>query len=100
MDKFGFPHTSAKQFKRVHGFQTGDIVKAIMFASLSGYFVNCPVGKKAGTYIGRAAIRTSGSFNLTTEIGTIQGINYRYFHLLQHAHGYTYEERGTALPSR
>jgi hypothetical protein len=87
MDRFGFPRTSAKQFKRVHGFQTGDILKAVV-----------PVGKKSGTYIGSAAIRTSGSFNLKTETGTIQGINYRYCYLLQHADGYSYEERGTALP--
>ena len=87
VDKHGFPRTSAKKFKRVYGFQTGDIVKAIV-----------PTGKKAGTYIGRVAIRTSGSFNLKTETSTIQGINYRYCYLLQHADGYNYKEGGTALP--
>jgi len=87
VDKHGFPRTSAKKFKRVYGFQTGDIVKAIV-----------PTGKKAGTYIGRVAIRTSGSFNLKTETSTIQGINYRYCYLLQHADGYNYNEGGTALP--
>jgi 5-methylcytosine-specific restriction endonuclease McrA len=30
MDKYGFPRTSAKQLKRVKGFQTGDMVKAIV----------------------------------------------------------------------
>ena len=87
MNKYGFPRTSAKQFKRVHGFQTGDIVKAVV-----------PVGKKAGTYIGRVAVRTSGGFNLNTENGTIQGISYRYCRLLQRADGYSYEQGGTALP--
>jgi hypothetical protein len=87
MDKHGFPRTSAKQFKRVHGFQTGDIIKAIV-----------PTGKKAGTYIGCVAVRTSGSFNLNTFNGTIQGINYRYCHLLQLSSGYNYKEGGTALP--
>jgi len=28
MDKYGFPRTSAKAAKRVHGFQTGDMVRA------------------------------------------------------------------------
>jgi 5-methylcytosine-specific restriction endonuclease McrA len=87
VDRYGFPRTKAKQKKCVHGFQTGDIVKAIV-----------PEGKKAGTYIGCVAIRTSGSFNLKTETG-IQGVNYRYCHLLQHADGYNYKKkRGTALP--
>jgi len=80
VDKYGFPRTKAKQFKRVHGFQSGDMVK-----------VAVPTGKKVGTYIGRVAIRGSGSFNIKTENGTVQGINYRYYRLLQRADGYSYE---------
>ena len=51
-----------------------------------------PTGKKAGTYVGCVAIRTSGSFNLKTENATIQGISYRYCQLIQHADGYNYQE--------
>jgi len=87
VDKFGFPRTKAKCFKRILGFQTGDIVKAVV-----------PNGKNIGAYIGRVSIRTSGSFNLKTENGTIQGINYQYCQMLQRADGYNYEEGGTALP--
>ncbi len=87
VDKYGFPRTKAKQFKRVHGFQSGDMVKAVV-----------PTGKKAGVYIGRVAVRTSGSFNLKTDSGTIQGISYRHCHLLQRADGYNYKQGGTALP--
>jgi len=87
VDKYGFPRTKAKQFKRVHGFQSGDMVKAVV-----------PTGKKTGAYIGRVAVRTSGSFNLKTENGIIQGISYRYCHLLQRSDGYNYKEGGTALP--
>jgi hypothetical protein len=87
VSKFGFPRTTAKRQKRVHGFQTGDMVKAIVLT-----------GKKAGTYIGRVAVRTSGSFNLKTENATIQGISYRHCHLLQRVDGYSYEQEGTALP--
>jgi len=89
VDRFGFPRTSAKQVKRVHGFQTGDMVQA-----------DVPTGKKAGVYLGRVAIRTSGSFNLKTANATIQDISHRYCHLLQRADGYSYEQEqgGTALP--
>jgi len=89
VDRFGFPRTSAKQVKRVHGFQTGDMVQA-----------DVPTGKKAGVYLGRVAIRTSGSFNLKTANATIQDISHRYCNLLQRADGYSYEQEqgGTALP--
>jgi hypothetical protein len=79
MDRYGFPRTSAKRFKRVKGFQTGDMVKAVV-----------PTGKKAGVYIGRVAVRTSGSFNIKTEKGTVQGISYKYCRLLQRRDGYQY----------
>lgn len=76
MDKFGFPRTSAKlRQKRVHGFQSGDLVQAVV-----------PTGKKAGVHTGRVAIRASGSFR----VGNVDGINYRYCRLLQRADGYEY----------
>ncbi|MHC4395636.1 MAG: RNA-guided endonuclease IscB [Planctomycetota bacterium] len=86
VDRFGFPRTKAKQQKRVSGFQTGDIVQAVV-----------PTGKKAGTHIGRVAVRSSGSFNIKTELGTVQGISHRYCQLLHQIDGYTYQ-RGR-LPS-
>ena len=98
MDRFGFPRTSAKQFKRVHGFQTGDIVKAIV-----------PTGKKVGTYIGRVTIRSTGSFNIKTKNGgktkssvafcTVQGISYQFCQLVQQLDGYTYDRRAAFLPA-
>lgn len=80
VDRFGFPRTRAKRKKRVHGFQTGDLVQATI-----------PSGKKAGTYIGRVAVRSSGNFNLKTQFGLVQGISYRYCYLLQGIDGYYYE---------
>jgi hypothetical protein len=59
MDKYGFVRTGPKQAKRVNGFQTGDMVGAEVLT-----------GKKVGTYVGRVAVRTTGSFNLTTKQGT------------------------------
>ena len=88
VDKYGFPRTSAKKLKRVHGFQTGDIVKTIV-----------PTGKKAGTYTGRVAIRASGSFNIKTESGTVQGISHRYCQFIQQLDGYTYDGRAAFLPA-
>ena len=55
-DKFGFPSRYVPRFKFVKGFQTGDIVKAVVTS-----------GKKIGTYVGRVAVRTSGSFNISAE---------------------------------
>ncbi len=83
MDKRGFPRTGAKQRSHVQGFQTGDIVGA-----------NVTRGKKAGIYIGRVAVRTTGSFNLTTKTRTMQGLSVRYCTLLHHADGYTYQKGG------
>ncbi len=90
MDKFGFPRTSAKAAKRVHGFQTGDLVKAVVRQ-----------GKKRGTYVGRVAVHTSGSFNVTTEQGTVQGIGYRSYRLIQHTDGYAYytKQKGDGVSS-
>jgi 5-methylcytosine-specific restriction endonuclease McrA len=86
MDRYGFPRTKAKQYKRVHGFQTGDMVKAVV-----------PKGKKAGTHIGRVAVRTSGSFNIKTSSSTIQGISYRHCKMLHCADGYSYQKGGSAF---
>ena len=77
MDKYGFPRTSAKGPRTVKGFRTGDLVEAIVKS-----------GKKIGRYLGRVAIRSSGSFNVTTAAGTIQGISHRYCRVLQKADGY------------
>ena len=79
MDRFGFPRTKAKTSKIVKGFQTGDIVKAIVTK-----------GKKIGTYLGKVAVRVSGNFNITTQIATIQGINYKYCKTIQKGDGYAY----------
>jgi 5-methylcytosine-specific restriction endonuclease McrA len=82
MDKYGFPRTGAKQQKRVQGFQTGDLVRAVV-----------PRGRKAGTYVGKVAVRTSGSFNIATSRGTVQGITHRFCRLIARADGYSYYQR-------
>jgi hypothetical protein len=50
-----------------------------------------PAGKKQGSYIGRIAVRASGSFNLQTASGVIQGISHKHCRLLQRGDGYGYQ---------
>jgi hypothetical protein len=57
--------------KFVKGFQTGDIVSSVITS-----------GKKVGTYVGRVAVRTTGSFNISTASGLIQGISHKYCSLV------------------
>ena len=79
MDKFGFPRTSAKASKTVKGFQTGDIVKAVV-----------PFGSKQGEYLGRVAVRSRGFFNIETKSGLAKDIGYKFCRLLQRNDGYSY----------
>jgi hypothetical protein len=87
MDRLGFPRTSPKQHKRVKGFQTGDLVRAVV-----------PAGKHAGTYVGRVAVRSTGSFNITTAHEIVQGISHRHCTLLHRCDGYSYQRGGAAFP--
>ncbi|MEA3099106.1 HNH endonuclease, partial [Caballeronia mineralivorans] len=75
----GFARGYLTRKKRVHGFQTGDRVRAIV-----------PKGKKAGTHVGRVAVRASGSFNIQTPTGIVQGIAHRHCTMVQRADGYGY----------
>jgi 5-methylcytosine-specific restriction endonuclease McrA len=84
LNAFGFPRGYLTRQKRIHGFQTGDQVKA-----------NVTKGKKVGSYIGRVAVRASGRFNLQTAQGVIQGISHRDCQVIQRADGYSYSQLGT-----
>jgi hypothetical protein len=87
VDKFGFQRTSAKQARVQKSFQTRYMMKAIVTQ-----------GKKIGTYIGRVAVRSSDSFNITTRTGTVQGISDRYCTHPHQSDGYSYK-KGEALSS-
>ena len=78
-DKYGFPSRYVPRFKFIKGFQTGDIVKAVVTK-----------GKKIGTYIGRIAVRSSGSFNITLKETIVQGISYKYCTTIHKKDGYLY----------
>ncbi len=84
-DAYGFPRTKGKSKSLVQGFRTGDMAKAII-----------PTGTKIGTYVGRVAVRETGSFNITTTTGTIQGLNARYFTAIHRVDGYAYQKGRSA----
>lgn len=65
--------------KRHFGFQTGDMVKA-----------DVPKGAKAGRHEGRVAVRASGSFNIQTSQGVLQGISHKHCTCVQRSDGYGY----------
>ena len=85
VDKHGFPRGYPPRTKDVRGFRTGDLVKAVV-----------PAGKKAGTWTGRVAVRTTGSFNIQTGGITIQGISHRHCRRMQRADGRRYATRPKA----
>jgi hypothetical protein len=89
LDAYGFPRGYLIREKGVKGFRTGDIVTAIV-----------PDGKKAGSYKGRVAVRASGSFNIQTASGVIQGISHRHCRVVQRADGYGYSLTGALMESR
>ena len=75
----GFPRGYLMRQKSVHGFATGDMVRAVV-----------PNGKKQGSYLARVAVRASGSFNLQTATYTVQGISYKHCRIVQRNDGYGY----------
>jgi hypothetical protein len=77
MDKYSFPRTSAKGPRTVKGFRTGDVVRA-----------NILTGKYAGKYTGRIAVRSKGSFVISTN-GTKFDIHHRYCSIIYRADGYS-----------
>jgi 5-methylcytosine-specific restriction endonuclease McrA len=80
VNAYGFPRGILMREKQVHGFKTGDRVRA-----------DVTKGKKIGQYVGRVAVRASGDFNIQTRTGVVQGIAHRYCQLVQRADGYAYQ---------
>jgi 5-methylcytosine-specific restriction endonuclease McrA len=78
-DKHGFPNRHCSRTKFHFGFQTGDIVKAVVKS-----------GKKVGTHVGRIATRATGSFNISTNKELVQGISHKYCKAIHKKDGYGY----------
>lgn len=79
LDKYGCVRGYLTGSKSVQGFQTGDMVKA-----------EVTKGKKTGSYTGRVAVRATGSFNIQTSTGLVQGVSHRYCTVVQRGDGYGY----------
>lgn len=78
----GFPRGYLMRTKSVHGFRTGDMVVAVV-----------PKGKNAGRHFGRVAVRISGSFDIHTLGGAVQGISHKYCYLRMRSDGYGYQKQ-------
>jgi 5-methylcytosine-specific restriction endonuclease McrA len=78
-NKHGLPIRHRTRQKLHFGFQTGDIVRAIV-----------PKGKKAGLHRGRVLCRARGSFDIQTGKRRIGGISYRYCTPVHREDGYAY----------
>lgn len=69
------------------GLRTGDLVRAVVRAP----------SVKAGTYVGRLAVRATGSCNITTaRQGVVQSIHVRHCRPLHRVDGYRYSTDPTA----
>jgi hypothetical protein len=83
---YGFP-VAHRSRKKIHfGFQTGDLVKAVV-----------PRGKYAGTWVGRILVRASGRLDIAAHGQRMaQGISYKYCRVLQRQDGWQYEAKMTS----
>lgn len=78
-NKYGFPTRHRSNIKKHFGFQTGDMVRAIVTS-----------GKKVGTYVGRVLCRKSGSFDIAISTGRVTGISHRFCRGVHLNDGYAY----------
>lgn len=78
-NKYGFPVKHRTRCKTFFGFQTGDMVRAIL-----------PTGKFAGTHVGRLTVRESGVFEMKTQKGKISPVRYKYCKSIHRNDGYMY----------
>lgn len=78
-NKYGFPSLHRTRCKTFFGFQTGDMVRAVL-----------PSGKFAGTHVGRLAVRESGVFDLRTAWGKISPVRHKYCKTVHRNDGYMY----------
>ena len=77
--KYGFPAKHRTRCKTFFGFQTGDMVRAIL-----------STGKFAGTHIGRLTVRESGVFEMRTPKGKISPVRHKYCKSIHRNDGYMY----------
>jgi hypothetical protein len=78
MDRFGVPRTGPTATSTLGGLRTSDLVRAVVPAPRV----------KAGTYVGRLAVRANGRCTITTaRQGVVQGIHVRHCRRLHRVNG-------------
>jgi len=81
VNEIGFPCSKPKGAKKVRGYQTGDLVRAVVTS-----------GTKQGVYVGRVLVRANGFFDIRTNQGRVQGIGYRFCAPIHRSDGYSYRK--------
>jgi 5-methylcytosine-specific restriction endonuclease McrA len=92
VNAMGFPCSKPKGGKSAKSFQTGDMVRAVVTS-----------GTKQGIYVGRVLVRASGSFDIRTKQGRVQGISHRFCTPAHRCDGYSYKigaHYGQASPTQ
>lgn len=79
-DKYGFPKQHRQRKKKYFGFQTGDMVRAIIPEGRSKY---------AGVYTGKITVKASGTFKMRVN-GIDIPVNHKYCTALHRQEGYQY----------
>ncbi len=85
-DKHGFPIRHLSRQKNHFGFQTGDLVRAVI-----------PRGKYTGTWTGRATVKARGSIVIATEIAVNPETSYHHCRVLQRGDGWQYTQRTVSV---
>ncbi len=86
-DKHGFIIRHRKRQKKHFGYQTGDLVRAVVLQ-----------GKYQGVHRGRVLARATGKFDIATSGKKVQGISYRSCHPIHQSDGYSYTMKGGGIP--
>lgn len=84
VNKIGFPIGHRRRHKRYFGYQTGDLVRAVVLERLA-----C-----RGTHVGRVAVKARGAFTITTNYGKITDVPHRFCRLIGRSNGYSYQTGG------
>jgi 5-methylcytosine-specific restriction endonuclease McrA len=82
VDDHGFPIRHRKRQKVHHGYQTGDMVRAVVPEKL----------KCAGTHVGRVLARAKGTFDIRTKQERVKDVPHRYCRPIHRNDGYSYQK--------
>lgn len=83
-DAYGFPRAHKLRKKIHYGFQTGDMVKAVV-----------PKGKFAGTHVGRLVVRKNGNHKLKVGSNPYFDLSHKNCRIVQRSDGYSYSWKPT-----